>query len=98
MSWPVTVATCRLWVELFGNCSTLRPRCGWVRSRFIRSPVNGSVNRRGLPEIGRGLSETVHVGEGKILGDDSSPTVGAELLSLIHISEPTRLGMISYAV
>src|SRR5450759_1287093 len=33
-----------------------------------------------------------------LLQRDGSPRYGTIILSLIHISEPTRLGMISYAV
>src|SRR5450756_963152 len=41
--------------------------------------------------------DDVEGGGGAVVGDDAGTAVLLEL-SLIHISEPTRLGMISYAV
>src|SRR5665648_1144442 len=67
-----------------------------------------AATRQGLPEHLLGVAKSVDrgdvkVGNPEIDGGPDRPDgllVGASVprLSLIHISEPTRLGMISYAV
>jgi len=42
--------------------------------------------------------EPVYLGDNVKIGDDVLIGPNVYILSLIHISEPTRLGMISYAV
>src|SRR5659263_5305 len=48
--------------------------------------------------IGEGVVEVLSDGFGFLRSPDANYLPGPDDLSLIHISEPTRLGMISYAV
>src|SRR5659263_546040 len=73
--------------------------CRWVRS----GGASGSVtvgNRKFLERPGGTRStggNRLPLGDQESVGGDAQRGVVVEL-SLIHISEPTRLGMISYAV
>src|SRR5450756_2678880 len=55
---------------------------------------NGTTEPRDLHFLGQGLSDYADF----IIPLDRPDVTEALVLSLIHISEPTRLGMISYAV
>src|SRR5450756_2821734 len=79
------------WRLLLGSCvGGNRARCGCVgcedRSLLCQDAIVDDT------DVGAGDARVVCRGEG-VRGDR-----GTLRLSLIHISEPTRLGMISYAV
>src|SRR5450759_4277366 len=79
----------------------------WPSTRSLGPPSTGErfvpSRRRGLQPFRPTLPSTSGVGEdGHRPTNQPNPptrsTAGGSTLSLIHISEPTRLGMISYAV
>src|SRR5450756_2983939 len=59
---------------------------------LLRDKLEGRIDKT-LGSI-IAVTDVLDIGEGRILAGDGA----IYYLSLIHISEPTRLGMISYAV
>src|SRR5450756_2766613 len=87
------------------RAQTLRPRKGAVPRGRRRAPALRGRGRAGSQsDRGRPQSRTPADGPCSIPGlaaeksGGCCPRCRARRLSLIHISEPTRLGMISYAV
>src|SRR5428012_13851 len=78
---------CKLFVIFFFFLMIRRP----PRSTQSRSSAASDVYKRQTE--GSQLTYTM-----TITNDGASAASGVSVLSLIHISEPTRLGMISYAV
>src|SRR5678810_210304 len=83
---------------VFGVTSTgiyCRPSCP-ARRRSARGPRAG-LGRRGLPPAVRPRRAPDARGPGRASRREPAPPA-AHVLSLIHISEPTRQAEISYAV
>src|SRR5450756_1971652 len=81
-----------------GQRSRREDRLGALVLLDVHQPV--ALEKCQRPAAGVELHRQCHQGEDHAQGEhaDTHPNQTAQAVSLIHISEPTRLGMISYAV
>src|SRR5450756_2061682 len=83
--------------RLAGDLCAQSDNEGWPAHRFLEALLEHEINEREARRINRHRVES-NLSPDKRLSSFDFSAVPSVSLSLIHISEPTRLGMISYAV
>src|SRR5450756_2519407 len=85
----------KLWRSLQVKTLRILPaKCSWLTGDCLSEALGYSFLRRNLMTKEEIRSKVVEIAKEKLGIEESRITDEAQYLSLIHISEPTRLGMI----